>query len=40
MRENRLLNGVEGDEVLVVVDKEEYLLPIDSIDRANVVPQF
>jgi ribosome maturation factor RimP len=35
-----LLNGVEGDEVLVVVDKEEYLLPIDSIDRANVVPQF
>ncbi|WP_020683561.1 ribosome maturation factor RimP [Marinobacterium rhizophilum] len=35
-----LLNGVEGDEVLVVVDNEEYLLPIDSIDRANVVPQF
>ena len=35
-----LLNGVEGDEVLVIVDKEEYLLPIDSIDRANVVPQF
>ncbi|NVK43666.1 MAG: ribosome maturation factor RimP [Oceanospirillaceae bacterium] len=35
-----LLNGVEGDEVLLVVDKEEYLLPIDLIDRANIVPQF
>lgn len=34
------LNGVEGDEVLLIVDKEEYLLPIDLIDRANVVPQF
>ncbi len=35
-----LLNGVEGDEVLLVVDNEEYLLPIDLIDRANIVPQF
>lgn len=35
-----LLNGVEGDEVLLIVDKEEYLLPIDMIDRANIVPQF
>ncbi|MDI3325927.1 ribosome maturation factor RimP [Pontibacterium granulatum] len=35
-----LLNGVEGDDVLVVVDNEEYLLPIDYIDRANVIPQF
>lgn len=34
------LNGVENDEVLVVVDNEEYLLPIDSIDRANIVPRF
>ncbi|MGB0467394.1 MAG: ribosome maturation factor RimP [Pontibacterium sp.] len=35
-----LLNGVEGDDVLVVVDNEEYLLPIEYIDRANVIPQF
>jgi len=35
-----LLNGVEGDEVLLIVDDEEYLLPIDYIDRANLVPQF
>lgn len=35
-----LLNGVEGDDVLVVVDNEEYLLPIEYIDKANVIPQF
>jgi ribosome maturation factor RimP len=34
-----LLNGVEGEEVLLIVDEEEYLLPIDYIERANVVPQ-
>ena len=35
-----LLKGVEGDEVVVIVDQHEYLLPIDSIDKANIVPQF
>ncbi|KEA64915.1 hypothetical protein ADIMK_0617 [Marinobacterium lacunae] len=35
-----LLNGIEGDEVLLIVDDEEYLLPIDYIDRANVIPQI
>ncbi len=35
-----LLKGVEGDEVVVEVDNHEYLLPIDSIDKANIVPQF
>lgn len=35
-----ILNGVEGDEVLLVVDNEEYLLPYELIERANVVPQF
>ncbi len=34
------LNGMEGDDVLLVVGDEEYLLPIDYIDRANVIPQF
>lgn len=33
------LNGVEGDEVLLIVDDEEYLLPVDLIDRAQIVPQ-
>lgn len=35
-----LLKGVEGDEVVVEVDNAEYLLPIDTIDKANIVPQF
>lgn len=36
-----LLAGVEDDEVVLRVDGEnEYLLPIDSIERANVIPQF
>ncbi|OZB04433.1 MAG: ribosome maturation factor RimP [Marinobacter sp. 34-60-7] len=35
-----LIKGVEGDEVIVVVDDHEYLLPFDSIERANIVPVF
>lgn len=35
-----LLSGIEGDEVKVVVEDDEYLLPIESIDKANVVPDF
>lgn len=36
-----LLAGVEGDELVLRVDDEnEYLLPIDSIERANVIPQL
>lgn len=35
-----LLKGVEGDEVVVEVDASEYLLPIDLIDKATVVPRF
>ncbi|TQV70507.1 ribosome maturation factor RimP [Exilibacterium tricleocarpae] len=34
------LRGVEGDEVVVVVDDHEYLLPLDSIDRANIIPRL
>ena len=35
-----LLAGVEGDEVLLQVDGEEYCFPIESIDQAHVVPRF
>ncbi len=35
-----LLTGTEEDEVKLVVDDEEYLFPIESIDKANVVPNF
>lgn len=35
-----LLKGVEGDEVVIVVDEHDYLFPIDSIERAKLVPVF
>ena len=35
-----VLKGVEGEDVVVVVDDHEYLLPFDSIERANIVPVF
>ncbi|MGU0884463.1 ribosome maturation factor RimP [Pseudomonas aeruginosa] len=35
-----ILRGVEGQDVVVLVDDHEYLLPIDSIDKANIIPRF
>lgn len=35
-----VLRGVEGDEVVLVVDDHEYLLPLELIEKANVVPRF
>ena len=35
-----ILTGVEDDDVVIAIDEEEYLLPFDLIDRANVVPTF
>ena len=35
-----LLKGVEGDEVVIMVDEHDYLFPIDSIERAKLVPVF
>lgn len=36
-----LLVDIENEEDVVIrVDQEEYLLPIDLIEKANVVPQF
>ena len=35
-----LLKGVEGDEIVLQVDDEEYLLPFELIDKANVAPRF
>ena len=31
------LTAVENDEVVLVVDNEEYVLPIESIDKANLI---
>ncbi len=35
-----LLKAVEDQDVVVEIDAEEYLLPIDSIEKANIVPRF
>ncbi|MCK7545487.1 ribosome maturation factor RimP [Marinobacter bryozoorum] len=35
-----ILKGTEDGDVVVVVDDHEYLLPFESIDKANIVPVF
>jgi len=35
-----ILKGIEEDEVVLEVDSEEYVLPYELIDKANVVPTF
>ncbi len=35
-----LLKSVEGDEIVLEIDDEEYLLPFELIDKANVAPRF
>lgn len=35
-----LLRGVEEQDVLVQVDEYEYLLPVEDIEKAQVVPVF
>jgi ribosome maturation factor RimP len=35
-----ILSGIEDQDVMVVVDAHEFLLPIEQIDRAHLVPQF
>lgn len=34
------LKGIENDDVILQMGDEEYLLPIDWIEKANIVPQF
>lgn len=35
-----VLKGVEDQDVVVQVDQYEYLLPIESVEKANVIPVF
>ena len=35
-----VLAGIENDEIVLQVDNEEYLLPFELIDKANLVPRF
>lgn len=37
---NGRLQGIEDQDVVVQVDNEEFLLPIDLIEKAHVIPQF
>ena len=37
---NGLLVGVEDRDVVIQVDQEEFLFPIESIEKANIIPQF
>jgi ribosome maturation factor RimP len=32
-----VLTGIEDEDVVVHVDSEEYLLPLDAIDKANII---
>ena len=34
------LRSIEGDEVVVVVADNEFLFPVEGIEKANLVPQF
>ena len=35
-----ILRAVVNSEASILVDEHEYILPIESIEKANVVPQF
>lgn len=34
------LNGVEGEDIVLHVEDHEYLLPVELIDKAHIVPKF
>ena len=34
------LRAIEGDEIVVVVADNEFLFPVEGIEKANLVPQF
>lgn len=35
-----ILRGVEDQDIVLLVDDHEYLLPVDMIDRASIIPRF
>lgn len=35
-----VISGVENNELRLLVDQHEYFLPIESIEKANIVPRF
>jgi ribosome maturation factor RimP len=35
-----IISGIEGRDVVIQVDQEEFLFPIEAIEKANIIPQF
>tara|TARA_R110001592_G_scaffold340841_1_gene629446 strand:+ start:7926 stop:8462 length:537 start_codon:yes stop_codon:yes gene_type:complete len=35
-----IISGIEGRDVIVQADQEEFLFPIESIEKANIIPHF
>jgi ribosome maturation factor RimP len=35
-----VISGVEGRDVVIQVDQEEFLFPIEAIEKANIIPHF
>lgn len=35
-----VLTKIEDEEITLLVDGEEFIFPLESIDRANIIPQF
>ncbi len=35
-----VLNGIEGEDIVLLVDDHEYLLPHSAVDRARIEPRF
>lgn len=35
-----LLKAVEGDEIVLVATDNEFLFPVEGIEKANLIPQF
>lgn len=35
-----ILQGVEDAQIILRIDEEEYLLPLELIEKANIVPRF
>jgi ribosome maturation factor RimP len=35
-----VISGIEGRDVIVQVDQEEFIFPIEAIEKANIIPHF
>jgi ribosome maturation factor RimP len=35
-----ILNGIEGNDIVLVAGEGEFLFPVESIEKAKVIPQF